>query len=408
MTRAFSKETPKARWTIDLWHESFRAFALVGHGLLCNRRVMSRAFFFAATKNLLLASFATLSLAACGDSSSSTSTGGGGSGGSSGECPDNLTVAKNSEFCESTPGDLDCTLVTGSFKHQLCGVALPDPPKELTRSAGVLEFSGSGPPDVSCFQSGNYPDKPGTPQDVTIKGFARIFSSGCNSKELKITVHRVQPDGQLGEPVGSSVVTAADCTDIGEASEADNCDTRWECPFEYPGVPSETELAIRTENPSGVMRWSPLVQYNIYVPNSEIVDGSWTTDVRALAEDDFTVIPQTAIGSPITSGNGAVAGEVHDCGDVRLLDAVVDIDKQKKLLTYFSSSEANPVPDTSARGTSPLGLYAALDVAEGPVTVAAGGLVNGEFVSLGQHRVWVYPNTVTSVTFKGLRPYQVP
>jgi hypothetical protein len=242
-----------------------------------------------------------------------------------------------------------------------------------------------------------------------MKGFARIFSSGCNSKELKITVHRVQADGQLGEAVGSSVVTAADCTDIGELSEADNCDARWECPFEYPGVPSETELAIRTENPSGVTRWAPLVQYNIYIPNDEVVDGSWTSDVRALAEDDYTVIPQvSSLGTQITAGNGVIAGEVHDCGDVRLTDAVVSVDKFYRAFNYFGSNESNPVPDNSARGTSQLGLYAAFDLEEGPVTVAAGGLVNGEFVTLGQHRVWVYPNTVTSVTFKGLRPYQVP
>ena len=40
------------------------------------------------------------------------------------------------------------------------------------------------------------------------------------------------------------------------------------------------------------------------------------------------------------------------------------------------------------------------------LAVAAVGLVDGEVVSLGQHRVYVYPDTVTSLTFKGLRPYQ--
>lgn len=348
-----------------------------------------------------------LSIVACGDSGTSTSVGGsGGSGG--GDCADTLAPAANSEFCESTPGDLDCTLVTGASKNQVCGVALPDAPAELTRSSGVQEFSGSGPPDVSCFEPANYPAKPGASEDVTVTGFARIFSSGCNSRDLKITFHRVDADGQLGDAVGSPVTTVADCTDVGEGSEADNCDTRWECPFEYAGVPSETLLAIKTENGDGAASWAPLIQYNIYIPNDEIVDGGWENDVRALAVDDYTVIPQTSIGSPITPGNGAVAGEVHDCGDVRLIDAVVDIDQPKKLTTYFSSDEDNPVPDTSADGTSPLGLYAALDVPEGPVTVAAGGLVNGTFVSLGQHKVWVYPNTVTSITFKGMRPYQVP
>lgn len=369
---------------------------------------MSRAFL---SSGWIFACAGLLAVVACGDSGSTSASGGSGGAGAGGpgggDCSSTLAPAVNSEFCESTPGEIDCTLVTGTFKNQVCGVALPDAPKELERSSAVQEFSGEGPPDVSCFEPANYPAKPGASEPVTVTGFARIFSSGCNSHDLKITFHRVEEDGQLGDAVGTSVVTTADCEDVGDPSEVDDCGTRWECPFTYEGVPSETPLAVKTEN-DAVALWAPLVQYNIYIPNDEIVDGTWENDVRALAQPDFTVIPQTAIGSPITPGNGAVAGEVHDCGDVRLIDAVVDIDRAKKLTTYFSSNEDSPVPDIAADGTSPLGLYAALDVEEGPVTVAAGGLVNGEFVTLGQHKVWVYPNTVTSVTFKGLRPYQVP
>lgn len=359
----------------------------------------------------LVPSFLTLLAVAlatgCGDSGSSSANGGSGTGGN-GACPDNLAPAKNSEFCEGTAVEVDCGLVTNQA-HQVCGVPLPEPQGELARSSNVVEFAGSGPPDLSCLVEGSYPAKPGTPQDVTIKGFARIFSAGCNSRDLKITVHRVQADGQLGDAIGTSVVTAADCTDVGESVEVEDCGgPRWECPYEYPSVPTETELAIRTESIDGDDRWSPLIQYNIFIANDEVVAGEWDHDVRALASGDYVVIPQTALGQPIKAGNGAVAGEIHDCGDVRLIDAVVSIDKPRGVLTYFGSDEESPVPDTQARGTSSLGLYAALDVEEGPVTVAAGGLVNGEFVALGQHRVWVYPNTVTSITFKGLRPYQVP
>ncbi|MFO0553255.1 MAG: hypothetical protein U0271_33020 [Polyangiaceae bacterium] len=340
---------------------------------------------------------------ACGDSSSTTQNQGG--GGAAG-CPDNLAPATNSEFCADNPGTIDCTLVT-SDKYQVCGVPLKEPPADLARATNVTEFAGSGPPDVACFQSGNYPDPPGTSSDVTVTGFARIFSSGCDSHDLKITFYRVQADGQLGDPVGTAVTTDATCVNVGESSTADNCDMRWECAYTYEGVPTETELAIRTENGAGVSLWSPLIQYNVYIPNSEVTAGSWDHDVRALAEPDYSVIPQTAIGHPIAPGNGAVAGEVHDCGDVRLENAVADIDQPKAITTYFSSNEDNPLPDQSAKGSSVLGLYAALDVPPGPVTVAAGGYVNGEFVALGQHRIWVYADAVSTVTFKGLQPYQV-
>jgi len=345
----------------------------------------------------------------CGDSAGtggSGAAGGAGGGAEGGGTVCGLPAAANSEFCQDDLGDPDCDLVTNQKQH-VCGVPLKDPPADLERSSNVLEYAGSGPPDVGCFEVANYPDPPGASQDVTVRGFARIFSAGCDSHDLQITFFRVQPDGQLGDAVGTAVVTPDTCENVGEGSEADNCDTRWECEYSYTGVPSETELAVRTENGPGSQLWAPLVQYNIYIPNSEIVGGEWEHDVRALAEPDYSVIPQTAIGTPIAPGNGAVAGEVHDCGDVRLTNAVADIDQPHVLTTYFSSDEDSPLPDQSADATSVLGLYAALDVAPGPVVVAAGGYINGEFVTLGQHRAWVYPDTVTSVTFKGLRPYQL-
>ncbi|NUP12042.1 MAG: hypothetical protein HOW73_38850 [Polyangiaceae bacterium] len=345
--------------------------------------------------------------AGCGDSGS-----GGAGGGSGGGQPEGggavcgLTPAENAEFCESTPGTPDCDLV-GAAEFEVCGVPLREPPEELKRSNNVIDFSGDGPPDVSCFEPANYPAPPGEPTMVTVSGFARIFSSGCNSHDLKITFHRVQPDGQLGEAIGESVVTAADCETVGESTEVDDCDLRWECPYSYANVPTDTELAIRTESGPNAGIWGPLIQYNIYISQSEVVDGVWDHDVRALAQDDYSVIPQAAIGTQITPGHGVVAGEVHDCGDVRLTNAVADIDQEHVLTTYFTSNEESPLPDQAAKSTSSLGLYAALDVPEGPVTVAAGGFIDGKFVALGQHRAWVYKDTVTSVTFKGLQPYQV-
>jgi hypothetical protein len=345
--------------------------------------------------------------AACGDS------GGAGSGGTGGggDCADTLAPAKNSEFCASSPATIDCTIVNPAAEHQVCGVALVTPPGELARSENVDEYAGSGPPDIGCFVQSSWPEPPGSSEVVTVEGFARIFSNGFNSSKLKITFYTVKrtggaDDGQLGDVVGESVVTADDCTTIGEESEVDG-QARWECSYSYPNVPSETELAIKTEN-GDTNKWSTLVQYNIYIPNAEVVGGTWEHDVRALDATDYSAIPQVAIGGPVTPGNGVVAGEVHDCGDVRLQNAVADVDKFKYTLSYYTSNEDSPLPDISAKGTSILGLYSAFDVAEGPVTVAAGGLVGGEFVSLGQHRVWIYPDTVTSVSFKGLRPYQLP
>lgn len=350
-----------------------------------------------------------LAIAACKSGGSTTDGNTGGSTGVGGDC--GISHAKNDEFCQGTPGDFpSCSELQGNEKTQVCGVPLKGPKDELQRSTSVKEFSGQGAPQVSCYEPANYPAAPGTSMNVTATGLAKIFSSGCESKNLSITYYKVKrtggaDDGQLGEAIGTAVVTAADCKVDGVASDNEKCGTRYECKYSYPNVPTETELAIRTE---GTGAWKPLIQYNVYIPNGEVMNNEWVHDVRALAEDDYTVIPAVAIGGPVTTGNGVLAGEIHDCGDVRLIGAIADIDKPRRALTYFGNDEDNPLPDLAADSSSRLGLYAAFDIAPGPITVAATGMVNGELVTLGQHRVYVYPDSVTSVTFKGMQPYQLP
>lgn len=350
-----------------------------------------------------------VAIAACNNGNNTTDGQTGGSTGLGGNC--GVDHAKNDEFCKATPGDFpSCSELRGDEKGQVCGVPLKGPTDELKRSDTVKEFAGTGAPQIACYEPANYPKAPGASAMVTAKGLAKIFSNGCESKNLKITFHKVNrtggaDDGKLGDVVGTTFTTAEDCKVDGVASDNEKCGTRYECNYTYPNVPTETELAIRTE---GVGAWKPLIQYNIYIPSSEVVNGEWEHDVRALAEDDYTVIPAVAIGGPVTTGNGVIAGEIHDCGDVRLINAIADIDRPKRALTYFGSDEENKLPDLAAKSSSRLGLYAAFDIVPGPVTVAAMGMVNGELVTLGQHKVYIYPDSVTSLTFKGMQPYQVP
>jgi hypothetical protein len=298
--------------------------------------------------------------------------------------------------------------VTGADHTQVCGVPVLDPSTALGRSSGVMEFAGSGPPQLGCFMPGGYPTA-GTSQMVTMSGLAKIFSHGCQSNDLSIEVYTVKrtggpDDGDLGTLVGAAVMTASDCMATGTATANTDCGMRYECPYSYPNVPTETELVIRTQG----SLWAPLIEYNNYIPNGQVMNGVYNHDVRALASDDYQTIPQAAIGSTITPGNGALAGEVHDCGNVRLHGATVDVNVSKQLLTYFTSDEEAPLPDPSATSTSILGLYAALDVPPGPAGVAALGLVNGKVTTVGYFQARVFANSVTAVTFQGVRPFQVP
>ena len=246
---------------------------------------------------------------------------------------------------------------------------------------------------------------------VTISGVAEIFAHGCASTGLSIEVWTVNrsggaDDGKLDTMVGSSVTTPSDCTSAATGMQVTtaNCTPVYECIYTYPNVPSETELVIKTSGTG----WTPLYDYNNYIPTAAIKSGAWTHDVQALASDDYGAIAASALGAPITAGKGAVAGEVHDCGDVRLKGATVDINvARQEQIFYFTTDESDPLPDSSATATTALGLYAALDVAPGPLSVGAVGLVGGKVTTVGYYKVRAYADSVTTLTFSGVRPYQI-
>ena len=323
-----------------------------------------------------------------------------------------LTPITNAAFCASGAPALVCEQVPPRATVEMCGVALPAPPADaaLERSSSVKNFAGSGPPQLDCFEPAGYPAAPGTPQLVTMKGIAKIFSHGCSSDNLEIKVYTVKRDGSAddGMPdqlVGAAITTDADCTVNGVSVNNDDCpDMRHECTYEYPNVPTETELIVVTSG----MYWAPIYEYNLYIRNDAVVSGFYDKDVRALAQDDYGLVAQVALGSPITLGHGAVAGEVHDCDNVRLVNAVVDVDTPRLVSTYFTDNESNPLPDLDANATSILGLYSAMDIEPGPVTVAAAGIHNGRLVGVGYVRARVFANAITTVTFRGLQPYQLP
>lgn len=335
-----------------------------------------------------------------------------------GESPscENLCSVSNESFCGDNGTTPDCTSLRPGSLVDVCGVPLKAPAVgdgivELARSSNVDEFAGSGPPDLSCFEPGGFPAAPGTPAMASFSGITKVFSHGCDTASVTIEAFTVVRDGSANDGMPGTMVasteTDADCTIAGAQEENEDCTEfdgiRWECRYTLENVPTETELMIVTSGTG----WAKLYEYNVYASNGEVVDGVYEKDIRAIVQDDYNVIPQTAIGKSMEPGNGALGGEVHDCGDVRLTNAIVDVDVDREL-TYFTDNELTPLPSKGAKATSTLGLYAALDVREGPITVAAGGVVDGALVGAGIFRARIFPNSVTSVTFRGLRPFQTP
>lgn len=363
---------------------------------------------------------ASVLAAGCGDSSSSA-----GNDDNEISC-DDLTRPVNDAYCHDSCEITQACSLAQTRPIDACCVLLKAPPKSvdspfLARTSDTKDYAGDGPPNLSCFEPANYPEA-GQSKTVTMEGLVKIFSKGCESKNVTIEVWTVKrtggdDDGMPDQLVGSPVIITED--DEFEVEENDNCpDGRVVYKYSYPNVPTYTELLVKTYAANGGA-WATFYDYNQYIseddPDFDATTETYHRNVRVVASDDYQTIPQAAIGRTITAGNGALAGEIHDCDNVRLQNAVVDVNASRTSMVFFTPDEDAPLPDTARTqigSTGRLGLYAALDVAPGPVRVSAIGLrdngtPDGELVSLGYFNARVFPDAVTSVTLRGLRPFQV-
>lgn len=360
-----------------------------------------------------------------GSSSGGSSAGGASSGGSAGSgasvplCA-GATAPTNAEICPAgTPHAPDCAQTT-SKPIQSCGVLArvePDKTVDSKRTTDTEEYAAAGDVDTKCFEKANW-KAAGTPKNVTLFGFVRNFSNGCDAKNVKIEVFTVKrggaEDGSPDQLIGTAVTTGSGACEEGQADcklveVEDKCPNKriWRA-YEYPNVPTETELLIRTSSVDGANDYAPLYDFNIYVSNDDpgVAEGKYERPLRAIVNSDFSLIPQVAYGSPITPGNGAVAGEIHDCGDIRITNATFGVSRKGAAESYFSDNEQAPLPDGQATSTSVLGLYSAYDLTPGPVRVVALARVGGQQTSLGYYDVRIFPNAISSMTFRGLRPFQ--
>ncbi len=342
---------------------------------------------------------------------------------------DAMAQVDNGEFC-ATSLDGDCPvalndkLLANAKAVESCCVALVKPSIALQRSNDTKEYSGQGAVNLGCFSPGGYPVKiasgTGDTSTVTVTGIAKAFSSGCDLKGVTIEIYKVlrtgdpATDGTLGELVGTPVVTTEASEVVEDTDDGCTNDKVLNRRFSYPGVPKNTELLIKTSGPG----WSPLYTYGTFIaegdPHFDVKAKTYEKDVRALMSSDYNLIPMTATGTPINPGRGAIGGEIHDCGDVRVQNAAVEISgsSSRRALVYFNDDEDSPMPDQSRDGTGRTSVYAAIDVKAGFQRVTAVGLLEAEgqsqVVSLGFYDVRVFPDAVTSVTLRGLQPHQVP
>jgi hypothetical protein len=181
--------------------------------------------------------------------------------------------------------------------------------------------------------------------------------------------------------------------------------------FEYAGIPTETPLIIKTYDAAGTGQWADLYDYNIFFANSAVQAGDVVNyDPAAVAATDINTVASAAGGFTVKADKGLLAGEVHDCGDVRLSGATVDTDAAHESdMFYFGENESDPLPDKSrgALGTSKLGLFGTLNLPTGvPIHISAIGKSGGQTILLGTYTVQTFPGAVTALSLRGRRPWQ--
>ncbi|CAN5231297.1 hypothetical protein BH09MYX1_BH09MYX1_37070 [soil metagenome] len=365
---------------------------------------------------VLAAAFSAFAFAtACSSKPATTTTPDGGVNCASEQTP-SLTKIAFGECTSCVAPTLNPPLkCTDSKPIAACCVQVQSPTVELYRATGLNYNSapaGQTTPDLSCLDA---PKVQGTPQTVSVKGFVKLFSTGDDSSGVKIEIFEAGPNGALGKAIGTPFIT----TDTSLFQEPKPTWSK-KCPsegctlraFTYDAVPTETQLIIKTSDAKASQKWAELYDYNIYFANDQVQAGAISYDASAVASTDVNTIASAAGGFTIKADRGVIAGEVHDCGDVRLGGAMVNTDyRPEGDMFYFGDNESDPLPDQSRApqglGTSKLGLFGALNYPTGnPIRISAVGQSGGARVLLGTLVVQVYPGAVTALSFRGRRPWQ--
>jgi hypothetical protein len=342
--------------------------------------------------------------------------------------PDDDDYGGCSPSCKFAAGSNPSTCTAGRNVNACCAW-VQSPSAALTRAEGLHDYSVStnSPVDFSCLTT---PPTQGTSHKGTLTGFVKIFSSYPSSGTVGVTVTAYTVDtatGVLGSSLGSYTTKSGGKTETN--NWLDNC-TGSPCVFQQytiADVPTETPLVIKTSDGTGTGTWADLYDYDLYFANTDSCSSAptgapcvsststWATsyDVTAVVPDDISTAANVAGGLTADPSQGVIAGEVHDCGDIRISGANVDTDQSHDgPVFYFGANETNPLPDQTRsegnEGTSVLGLFGAINFAVGtPIRLSAIGVLNGKDTLLGTAVVQTYAGpSVTAISLRGRRAWQ--
>lgn len=323
-------------------------------------------------------------------------------------------------------------MCTASTPVEACCTWIGEPNAALAPATNLHRYSapaGTTKPELGCLTT---PKTLGTPSMVTLTGYVWIFSNGVtdssgnpSSSNVKVEVFEedlTKGDGSISAtPIGSYTTKPSDKADPVDTTWLKNCSQGCNLrQYTIPMIKTETPLVIKTSDASGGTDWATVYDYNVYFSNEQVQAGFPNVsncpagdacyDATAAAASDLGTVAGV-LGVSINGSDGLLAGEVHDCNDVRLSGATVNTDvRAETQVSYFTSDEGNPLPYTQATVTSDLGLFGAINYPTGmPVRVTAVGqdpANAGKFLMLGTYVVQMYPGAVTAIALRGRRPWQ--
>jgi hypothetical protein len=331
---------------------------------------------------------------------------------------------------------------------------------EVAVPADVGSKGAGEAPDLSCI--GN-PVAVGASSPLTLEGCVDIFGLGASARagtEVAIFAADVDPKG--GAPLATATVAVAvassalrgTCTNSGlECGPTRSCvefnsdgdvvrdeglcdcqagpdadapacralDCESEGFYRLDGtVPSNTPLVMRITHPTDATVVDTYI-WGLVLIDTLAVDGVFTYEAALIYSSTYSSIP-TLSGRQIEGnqnlgdglGRGVIAGEIHDCTDTIVGNAVVgmsDFDSTMKVV-YFDGADS-PNPDPVRFSTADDGLYAILNVVpDVEQTVVAGvrdPACTGDdctCLSLGTRTVKAYADSVSIVTLRGDFPVQ--
>lgn len=334
-------------------------------------------------------------------------------------------------------------------------VCVPNPAEgteaTLTDPADDLPEPGEAV-NLACV--GQEPVAPAGPETAELFGAVARFGSGGLTDEVLIEVfdaaafdpkaceaeetltQQQECYANYGTPLGSDVSELVDvpeaelpasCEREGSTGVSDHSkcplgyrcieqDLDWKCVKQFglyaiDNVPTNTRLVLRATAQKSPAKWHVSYAFNVYLYADQVdADGRFHYDATIVHHGQWLLTPNTVSLPDIPEDRGVLGGRIRDCRtDSRDSWAVADVTlglaQPAKKIVFFNNLEDDTVPLADRGATNVLGRFAALDIEPGWNQLVGAVRIGGEIMTLGVLDVYVFPNSLTTVSYPGLQPH---